>query len=249
MRDSSISPRSTGVCFPLFLTLFLFACSTPYQDMGLLGGVSATQIDANTMRISARGNGFSDIGQMKDYVLLRAAEETLHHGYDLFLVTNAENVTRTETHESSFPEFHVESVNGMGVGPNGPVITHGSVSYTTYKPNSVTVTKPGEDILIRMFKGQKPADAPQNLYSAGEVAFYLGSKIRPSKDEQASELPAASAPLQTYAQSPSTASEAAAVIPACTREESDTIKWAQQNGYQIHPACKAEGSTEPNASK
>ena len=64
----------------------LTGCATPYRQMGLFGGVNASQIDTTTMRVSARGNAFTDIGQIRDYVLLRAAEETLAHGYDLFRV-------------------------------------------------------------------------------------------------------------------------------------------------------------------
>jgi hypothetical protein len=43
----------------------LAACSTPYQEMGLMGGVSASQIDAMTIRFDARGNAFTDIGQIR----------------------------------------------------------------------------------------------------------------------------------------------------------------------------------------
>ena len=42
--------------FHLFAALALTACTTPYQDMGLRGGVEAQQITADTYRIpAARG--------------------------------------------------------------------------------------------------------------------------------------------------------------------------------------------------
>ncbi len=118
-------------CFAMLIGLMtLAACSTPYQEMGLLGGVSATQIDATTMRVSARGNAFTDVGQIKNYVLLKAAQETLGHGYSLFLVSDAEDASRTET--VSIPHVHSEMVVGFGNVPGvGPVQTIGTANYTT----------------------------------------------------------------------------------------------------------------------
>jgi hypothetical protein len=206
------------------------ACSTPYQDMGLLGGVSATQIDANTMRISSRGNAFSDIGRMKDYVLLRAAEETLKRGYDVFWITDSENVTRAETVHNS--ETHSEPVMGSAVVPGyGPVPVMGVGHYTT--TSSSTIIKPGEDIFVKMFKGPKP-DVP-NVYSAAEVVTYLGPSVVGDHYVPPVPLRPVHTPAVVAAQPDVDAPPAK---PACTESDRQLAELAKRNGYQYAETCQ-----------
>lgn len=51
------------------LAAMLASCATPYQEKGFAGGVSATQIDAQTIIISGIGNGFTS-----DHSEVRTAE-------------------------------------------------------------------------------------------------------------------------------------------------------------------------------
>jgi hypothetical protein len=74
----------------------LCACSTPYQDMGLLGGVSATQIDANTASVTAHGNGYTSASTIKNYAMLKAADETIALGFDYFAMGDSSDESRHE---------------------------------------------------------------------------------------------------------------------------------------------------------
>jgi hypothetical protein len=211
-------------------TAIAVACSTPYQDMGLLGGVSATQVDANTMRISSRGNAFSDIGRMKDYVLLRAAEETLKRGYDVFWITDSENVTRRETLQTT--ETHSEPVMGSAIVPGyGPVPVMGVGHYTT--SSSSTLIKPGEDIFVKMFKGPKP-DLP-NVYSAAEVVTYLGPSVVGDHYVPPVSLQPARASAVAAAQPDA---DAPTPQPACTASDRQLAEVAKRNGYQYAGTCQ-----------
>lgn len=212
-----------------FAFIALASCSTPYQEMGLLGGVSATQIDATTMRISSRGNGFSDIGRMKDYVLLKAAEETVKRGYDFFEVVGAENVSRTD--HVAIPEFHSQPVLATGFGSHGPVTVFGSVNYTTERDEAIN--KPGEDILIHMFRGAKPADAAPNLFAAREIIAFLGPQIRPDANWAAM---ASAAPASTGI-APSPAPQPAGPH-ACAAEDKKLMQAAREKDYRYSVDCQ-----------
>ena len=209
----------------------MYACSTPYQEMGLLGGVSATQIDANTMRISARGNGFSDIGRMKDYVLLKAAEETAAHGFTLFYVFNSENVTRTDTFTTT--QNHIAPVMGTAMTPYGPVPAFGTAQYQT--ESTQRITKPGEDITIKMMSGAKPDNAPANLYSAVEIMTFLGPSIMGDHYAPPALMPPAATPVVTAAQPNA---DTPPPMPACTDSDRQLAELAKRNGYQYAGACQ-----------
>lgn len=144
------------------LAIGLLGCSTPYQEMGLTGGVSATQIDATTFRISGRGNGFTDPSTIQNYILLKAADVTLAAGYDVFVIGGEQDVTRTGS--MSF----------------GTANAYGNRNYASAYGTSTTmpVIKPGADIIIRVFKGPKPADAGPNVFDAHEIEKYLGPQVR-----------------------------------------------------------------------
>jgi hypothetical protein len=198
--------------------------------MGLLGGVEATQLDANTMRISARGNRFSDIRRMKDYVMLKAAQETAAHGFSLFYVMDSENVTRTDT--ISIPEFHSAPVVATAMTPNGPVMAIGTANYTTEQTKSIT--RPGEDITVKMMNGTKPDNAPPNLYSAAEVMTYLGGRILGDQNHivQSSVAPTS---LVTTDVPPA---DSPVPSPICTKNERQLAQMAKQNGFQYHGPCE-----------
>ena len=150
--------------------LALAGCATPYQDMGLLGGVSAAQVDDATFRISGRGNAFTDPSQINDYVLLKAAEVTLAHGYDLFQIVGDADRTRNEV--LSIPT--TQSAPVFGVTPGGQPVS-GFASYQT--TSTMAYTKPGEDIMVRMYRGAMPSPAPVNVYSAREVIAAIGPRV------------------------------------------------------------------------
>jgi hypothetical protein len=145
----------------------LAACSTPYQEMGFSGGVMATQIDATTVRVHARGNGFTDPATIQDYVMLKAAEETQRLGYDLFQVMDEKDTVKTEY--SQMPGTATSYTTAYG----------GFATTSTYYSPGATLSfdKPRSEILIKLFRGPKPAIAPPNLFAASEVIQFVGTRV------------------------------------------------------------------------
>ena len=123
-----------------------------------MGGVSATQIDSNTVSVSAQGNGYTRPGTIKNYALLKAADETIAHGFDYF-------ATGDLSDESQHGQMSFGSASGNRFGWFGSGF-------------SMETLKPGETIFVKMYHGKKPADAPPNYYDAHEVEAYLGASIK-----------------------------------------------------------------------
>jgi hypothetical protein len=132
--------------------LGLSACATPYQEMGFTGGVSATQLTSDTFQIVASGNGYTSTATIERYALRKAAEVTVANGYDLFLIASAADQGRVAGFMTN-SQFNIDG--GYSTGSATPIF------------------KPGQTMMVKTFKGPKPADAPTNLYDAREVLRYL----------------------------------------------------------------------------
>lgn len=142
--------------------LLLTACATPYQEMGLLGGVEAHRVSEDTLQVIARGNAYTDSAVIQRYALRKAAEATLEAGYDLFIIASDNDATRRGAES-------ISTANG---------------SWRSAWATSTTweMLKPGQTIMVRMLKGAKPAGAPPALYDAHEVVKFMstGTFIPPS---------------------------------------------------------------------
>lgn len=136
----------------------LCACSTPYQSMGLLGGVSATQIDSDTVSVTAHGNGFTSASTIKNYTLLKAADETIALGFDYFALGDVTDETR-----------HGAMAFASGSGTRNSWF--GSSS-------AWEMIKPGESVMVKMYHGKKPEGSPPNYFDAHEIENYLGRSIQ-----------------------------------------------------------------------
>ena len=151
----------------LFSCLLLAACRTPYQDMGFLGGVDATQIDSSTFRISAKGNAYTRSETIQDFAMMKAAETTLGSGNDYFVILGAQDMTRQETSVTPGTSTSTTSFSG-GVAR----------TETDYSgPQISQYVKPGQNLMIKVFKGRKPQDNPA-AFDAREVITFLGPKIK-----------------------------------------------------------------------
>ena len=62
--------------------------------MGFSGGVSAQQMTADTFRIVARGNGYTDTTTIRDFAMLKAAEATRQNGGTHFILIGGEDASR-----------------------------------------------------------------------------------------------------------------------------------------------------------
>jgi len=136
----------------------LGGCSTPYQEMGLLGGVSSTQIDGNTINVTAHGNGFTSASTIKNYTILKSADETVALGFDYFAMGN--EADESQHGMMSFSSGSVYSNSWFGSG------------------FSTETIKPGETVIVKMYHGQKPENAPPNYFDAHEVENYLGKLVK-----------------------------------------------------------------------
>jgi predicted small secreted protein len=110
--------------------LSLCACATPYGA----GDISASQIDPATLQITGRADAHTGAETVQRYVLMRAAEETVERGFDLFLMVPS-------------PEGAIASTRDTAIAPG----------------------KAGETMLVMMFHGEKPPNAPANLYRASDI--------------------------------------------------------------------------------
>lgn len=134
--------------------LGLGACATPYQEMGLTGGVTATQLTADTFQIVATGNGYTSTATIERYALRKAAEVTLGNGYDLFVIASAADQGRVSGVVSN---SQFDSAGGYSTGVATPIFM------------------PGQTMMVKMFKGPMPTRemALPNLYDARELLRYL----------------------------------------------------------------------------
>jgi hypothetical protein len=77
----------------------LAACQTPYEERSafgtwFLGGVHAERVDATTAKIIAQGNAYTSSSTIDNYIMLRAAEETLKDGFKYFTVVAGQDRTK-----------------------------------------------------------------------------------------------------------------------------------------------------------
>lgn len=134
----------------LVLLLAVSGCSTKYQSMGFSGGVDAEQVTADTWRIRARGNSYTNATTVQDFVLLKAAETTQAAGGTHFQLISAADASRSFTTISRGTEFVGPQVN--------------------------TSIKPGQDAYIRVLKVSPGQDAGGAL-SAAEIVQFTGPRV------------------------------------------------------------------------
>lgn len=136
----------------------LCGCATPYQEMGLTGGVAATQLASDTFQITARGNGFTDPDTIQRYVMRKAAETTIAAGYDYFVLGSS----RDRTNRMAF-------TSGSAYGGYG---------YASGFATTSSIIQPGETVIVKMKKAPAPDPLPDGWFDAHDVAKYLSSAAK-----------------------------------------------------------------------
>jgi hypothetical protein len=130
--------------------------ATPYQPAGKSGygyGYKETQLETNRSRLSFSGNAETEAATVKKYVLFRAAETTLLHGYDFFTI-----VDRGMESEAEF----------KASGPVRPRLGGGKLEQSG--------AEYVQTIDVTMFRGARPTMAP-NAYDAREIVKHLEREI------------------------------------------------------------------------
>jgi hypothetical protein len=74
----------------LAMTMFAAACATTYQssDTSIAGGYSEVRLTPTSWRVLVEGNGFTERGEVEQFLMRRAAELTLEQGMRYFVLEN-----------------------------------------------------------------------------------------------------------------------------------------------------------------
>lgn len=132
--------------FALAAVVFASGCATPYQSTGFTGGFSETQLAPDVFRVYFRGNGHTSSERAQDFVMLRAAELSLQHGFTCFAILDESNSVKTQS--LSTPGYAYTTGSAYA---NGNSATYSG--YTAYTPGQTyTFHKPRTGLMIRCFQ-------------------------------------------------------------------------------------------------
>ena len=178
--------RSFLLACPALLVLAACETPTPYQPQmhgnEVAGGYRDQQIEANQFRITFTGNSMTSRETVETYLLYRAAELTLQHGYDWFEMADRQ----TEKKSNSYID------HPFGPGPWGywgPTWRYygGGFGWRSWDPywgdpfwdttvDVHTIDRYQASTEIVIFHGAKPSDNPR-AFDAHDVAGRLGPNI------------------------------------------------------------------------
>lgn len=143
------------------IAVLLAACATttPYQPReGKRGhGYSEQMLESNRYRVNYSGNSSTPRETVENYLLYRAAELTLQHGYSYFKIAQQDTDRNTE-YRHSFNGGFGGLYGGYYWGPAFGLGATTSTSESQYEAQA----------MVLMFKGTKPADDP-GAFDANEV--------------------------------------------------------------------------------
>lgn len=85
--------RDLPTCGAVLIVAVILAvgCSTSYQAKGFSGGYSETQLSPDTWQVRFSGNAATSRERAADFLLLRAAEIMLEHGFKYFTLEDADS--------------------------------------------------------------------------------------------------------------------------------------------------------------
>jgi hypothetical protein len=133
----------------LFLVLIFSGCATPYQQTGLFGGFSETQLDENVWTVTFRGNGYTSRERATDFNLLRCAELCLENGYRYFVIVEGEEYSKKSSYTTPTTSYTTGSAYAYGNN------IYGSATTQTYGGQTYNISKPRTSNTIVCFK-EKP---------------------------------------------------------------------------------------------
>ena len=212
--------RARAVILGLAIVGALGGCGgepTPYQPAADGYGYSEQQIEDNRYRVTFAGNDLTQSDTVQNYLLYRAAELTLDHGYDYFTVVDRNLDRSTRYWGTTDPQFGTGYYTRSGNFVSG-------LGFSTYSAQPIDSYTAYADVV--MFKGEKPA-ADVNAYDARSVLRQLGPSIVAApgvmrRIPEQSGLPATDA---AAAVSPSSSRDPAAGDGARPQPAWDPPKW------------------------
>lgn len=171
--------------FIFLLTIYLIGCATAYQKESATGGYSSTQLDTNVFQVTFKGNGSTSRERASDFALLRSAELTLEHGFEYFVIIDAQQYSKNSTFTT--PVTSTTNINtntygtAYGYGNYGTYSgnTYGTATTTTYGGQTYLISKPRAANTIVCFKGK-----PEGFsYSARFIEKSLKGKYELNNEE------------------------------------------------------------------
>jgi len=137
--------------FILVLLLGLNACATPYQPMGFSGGFQEMQLGPRQYQVTFRGNGYTSVETVKQYLLRRAAELTQWHRFTHFLIVQDDGVRTSTTQHTNSNSNTTGSATATAYG-NGRYATGYAQgqSQTTSQSTTYEVSKHSNTVMIYM---------------------------------------------------------------------------------------------------
>ena len=162
------------LCLLLSLTS-LVACATPYQEMGFTGGVSSVRLGADLVEVRAKGNGLTSKARVRDFVLLRAANDTLNAGFTHFAILTESDTTTTKQTTLSKRTYTDSNTQVSGTMRNGRLDANANTqsTSTTYGGNTITSVRPGQTVLVQMLPS---SDYQGLIYDAQLILNELSPK-------------------------------------------------------------------------
>ncbi len=147
------------------------ATPTPYQALHGGEGYQSQQLETRRFRVEFYGNSLTSRNTVENYLLYRAAEITVDHGYKQFTVVehHTEPVTRY------IGSFNVGAGFGNYYGP-----FYSPYNFGVGTGTSSPVTSYRASMIIVLTDGTTPADALRT-YDAHDLMQRLGSQIQRPK--------------------------------------------------------------------
>lgn len=130
---------------------------TPYQPMLEGYGYSEQQLESNRYRVTFVGNEATSRSAVENYLTYRAAEITLQHGYDYFVVVE-QSVQPGVPAGRGKPNIGI----GFGIGSWGGS-SGGSVGVSTSTGGGAAALGYLGQLQFLAYKGEVPQDRPQAL--------------------------------------------------------------------------------------
>jgi hypothetical protein len=138
----------------------LGGCATPYQKLGVGGGVRSVRLETDLAQVTARGSPLTDADTIERYVLRKAAETTLAAGFDHFEVVSVSDRSRI-----------LQGVAGYMTAVGNGLPSAGL---------SLPFVRPGETVLIRMMRAPVAAAPGGVVFDAQDLLAHLAPSRRRS---------------------------------------------------------------------
>ena len=161
------------------LPIALTGCATQYDATNpfvrFAGGVEALPIDGTTYRISAKGNAFTSVEKMQDFVLLKAAETTIQRGFTHFIIL-AEQAGNEARGVLVSPGQYQSTTNAQVTGFGNQVYGTARTTGTYTPPQTQQIYKPSANSIVRLISADDAKGT--GAYEAQAVVNAIAPRIK-----------------------------------------------------------------------